>query len=460
MITSHSFPFRRRALVLALMLASGAAQATIINVSGDCSLVAAINNANTDTDTDGAGFGCRAGSGADNLSLTTNGLYTLTDVAQGNEDGLPWISSTITINGHGSTITRSGVYGTPYFRLIHVSAKGDLTLNSLTLTGGYLHPDSGGILNDGNMTLNNSIISGNSAFNTGAILNSGNMTLNNSIISGNSARITGAILNSGTMTLNHSSISGNQGYYNNGAIVNIGNMTLNHTNVSGNRVHFGGRNGAILNSGTMTLNHSTISGNGAHYIGAISNSGSMRLNDSIISGNKDVFATGGIFNSGIMTLSHSTVSRNESYGHYHDDTPYGSDDHFFGGNGGITNSGTMTLSNSTVSGNKGLSSGISNLGAMKLTNITLSGNITLAGNHSTAVAGAIANKGKLMLSHSTLSGNSAIGIKNYLGAEMTLTNSLIANSPVGGDCKNEGLLTLQGNNLIEDGSCRAPYGLR
>ena len=175
MITTNTFPFRRRALVLALMLASGAARAAIINVSGDCTLVAAINNANTDTDTDGAGFGCRAGSGDDNLSLTTNGVYTLTEVAQGDEDGLPWITSTITINGHGATIARTGG---PEFRLLHVTATGDLTLNSLTLIwrcfgrgvllflpypSTHLHicPGGGGILNDGKMMLNNTKLSGN-----------------------------------------------------------------------------------------------------------------------------------------------------------------------------------------------------------------------------------------------------------------------------------------------------------
>ncbi len=40
--------------------------------------------------------------------------------------------------------------------------------------------------------------------------------------------------------------------------------------------------------------------------------------------------------------------------------------------------------------------------------------------------------------------------------EVKLSNSLIANSKRGGDCKNEGLLTLQGVNLIEDGRCDAP----
>ena len=63
------------------------------------------------------------------------------------------------------------------------------------------------------------------------------------------------------------------------------------------------------------------------------------------------------------------------------------------------------------------------------------------------------------MTHSTVTGNSAVeaggGIKNYLGADLTLGNSVIANSKAGGDCSNEGVLTPAGKNLIEDDSCGA-----
>jgi len=523
MITTHSFPFRRRALVLALMLASSAAHAATINVRGDCKLIAAINNANSDTDTDGAGFGCNTGSGADNLSLTTNGLYSLTEVVQGDEDGLPWITSTITINGHGATIARTGGSN---FRLIHVAATGNLTLNSLTLTGGALYSGA-----NRSCLYSPYICPGGG----GGILNYGKAVLNNTSISGNRAYSNDGIANNGDMILNNSRVSGNSGYYSNGGILNTGNMTLNHSTVSNN--DSGWKIGGILNTGNMTLNHSTVSNNdGASEVGGILNTGNMALNQSSVSGNNDMFKAGGIFNTGTMTLSHSIVARNGSS--YFFCSAYSCHDGY--GSGGIenrgkmtlnyssvsdntggyldsdsgmgvSNSGSLTLNKSTISGNQGggirnfsnmilnkttvsgnkkggigssgnltfshstissndgrgfqnnisgtalltnssivgnkanPSTGISNQGSMKLTNITISNNS----------GGAIVNRGKLMLNHGTLSGNAAVSIRNYSGAEITLSNSIIANSELL-DCGNTGILTQKGNNLIEDGSCGAP----
>jgi len=519
MMTTNTFPFRRRALVLALMLVTGAAPAAIIDVSGDCTLVAAINNANSDTDTDGAGFGCDAGSGADHLSLATNGLYTLTEVVQGDEDGLPWITSTITINGHGARIARTGG---PGFRLLHVTDTGDLTLNSLTLSGGalvgeydcsynpYIHicPGPAGILNDGKMTLNNSTLSGNNGASSGAILNSGDMTLNHSSVSGNKAYHNSGILNTGNMTLNHSSVSGNEAVAKNGGISNSGTMQLNDSIISGNKAQYF-TTGGIFNSGTMTLSHSTVSKNESYsyecYLacdiwggdGGITNSGKMILSHSSVSANRGASASG-ISNSGSLVLTNSTVSSNRSEngrgaiansgsmmlissrisnnvgrsfdtvgmcyyindcsasGHIANSSSMtisnsfisgNSSNYLYGGGGIIKNNsnGTVLLTNSTISGNRDAAGSILNLGAMTLTNITLSNN---RGN-------AIANMGKLKLSHSTLSGNTAAGISNHPGAEIILSNSIIANSEVH-DCGNSGILTLEGNNLIEDGSCGAP----
>lgn len=88
--TRRSFPFRRHALAVALTLLTGAVNATTINVSGACTLVNAINNANSDADTDGAGR-CPAGSGADILNLKANATYTLTAInnTTNGENGLP-----------------------------------------------------------------------------------------------------------------------------------------------------------------------------------------------------------------------------------------------------------------------------------------------------------------------------------------------------------------------------------
>ena len=530
-MTTKILPFRRRALVLALAL-TGAANAAVINVDGDCTLTAAINNANSDTDTDGAGVGCHKGNGADTLILTDKAMYPLTEVAE-HQTGLPWISSTITINGNDATINRSVGLNAPYFRLFHVTAAGNLTLNRLNLTGG--RPDringgaisnngvltlnrclvsgnsiagydsnegaGGGIANHKTMTLNNSTVAGNTVDSwqegiAGGILNTGNMVLNNSTVSSNSAAKNGGISNSGKMLLNDSRVSGNRSVYGGGAgISNTGKLTLDHSRISDNISTYTGVGGienrgeailshssvtgnqayyAIVNFGKMTLSGSSVSGNSVHYA-AISNFANMTLSSSLISGNGGQNSgNGSLRNTAQITISHSTISKNtnpESDG------------------GGLWNgeAGTVTLTSSIISGNKAAGgAGISNHGNMTLhgnlisdnqvayqtTQLTggggiyNSGSMTLVNNTLSAnsggqfTGGGIANKGRMTVSHCTVSGNQADinggGIMNDLGAELTLGNSVIADSPLGGDCNNIGTLNLQGPNLIEDSGCGAP----
>ncbi|MCP5099267.1 MAG: hypothetical protein GY943_27250, partial [Chloroflexi bacterium] len=81
-----------------------------INANGLCSLVEAIENAN-DTSSDLLHADCAAGdpAGADIINLPTNGSFTLTAVYGSTHygaNGLPDISSQITIEGNGSTIER------------------------------------------------------------------------------------------------------------------------------------------------------------------------------------------------------------------------------------------------------------------------------------------------------------------------------------------------------------------
>ena len=65
---------------------------------------------------------------------STHTLTTVEDTTYG-DTGLPLVTSTITIVGHGSTIERGA--GAPEFRLLAVSCTGKLTLEKLTLRGGH-----------------------------------------------------------------------------------------------------------------------------------------------------------------------------------------------------------------------------------------------------------------------------------------------------------------------------------
>src|SRR6185436_18160955 len=105
-------------------------------------------------------------------------------------NGLPKITTPITLNGNGSTIARSAAQGTPDMRLFFVSAGGILSLNSVTLANG-LELNGGGILNDGgtinitNSTITNNLTTG---YDGGGIYNnSGTLTISSSTFTGNSA---------------------------------------------------------------------------------------------------------------------------------------------------------------------------------------------------------------------------------------------------------------------------------
>ncbi len=106
--------------------------------------------------------------------------------------GLPVIGTEITIEGHGSTITRSSADA---FRIFVVDSAGNLTLNETTVSGGSLvvvdgRDDGAGIANydGGTLTLTDSTVSGNSANFGGGVTNfGGTATLARSLVSGNTA---------------------------------------------------------------------------------------------------------------------------------------------------------------------------------------------------------------------------------------------------------------------------------
>ena len=105
---------------------------------GQCSLIEAILNANSDSALYATVGECAAGSGDDTINLPSSGLFTLTgsySYQAYSDTGLPPIDSVIIIEGNSSEITRDGA--APDFRIMAVSASGDLTLKSTTLSNGY-----------------------------------------------------------------------------------------------------------------------------------------------------------------------------------------------------------------------------------------------------------------------------------------------------------------------------------
>ena len=149
-------------------------------------------------------------------------------------------------------------------------------------------------------------------------------------------------------------------------------------------------------------------------------------------------AGGGILNKGTLDVTNSTFSDNSA----------GEDST----GGGILNKGTLDVNNSTFSGNSAsrFGGGIANDGG-----IVRVRNSTFSGNSANFSGGAIFNdRGTLKVILSTFSGNSALaggGIYDSVRATTTLKNTIVANSPSGGDCA--GNITDEGYNLFGDPKC-------
>ena len=378
---------------------------------GLCSLREAIANANNHAATYPD---CGAGSGTDTITFAGN--YTITLPL-----GQLLITSAITINGNGAanTIIQANVNpNTVHYRVIEVSSLGNLTLNGLTIRNGscdgscLTEPTAGaGILNKGALTVSHAIFSDNSAsFGGGGIYNLyGNLPLTDVTFSGNSALYGGGIYNYGNPTLASVTFSANSAGYGGGGMYNF--------------------------SGTPTLTNVTFSSNSATKYG------------------------GGMYNSTgtVPTLKNVTFSGNSAVD----------------GGGGIYNdsSSSVTLTNVTFNANTAVSGGgmrNDDINNLTLTNVTFSGNSAISATFLSGTGGGMATiSSNLILTNVTFSGNSATLNPNSPSADgggggmynggnnLTLKNTLIANSPSGGDCVNSiisgsTLNAASSNNLIED----------
>ena len=200
------------------------------------------------------------------------------------------------------------------FRFEDRRGESDLTLNNLTITGGRerVELESGGgvlFLGGGDLTLTNSVVSGNSTSvlrpfddfsRGGGIFSTGDVFLTNSTVSNNSAFNSGGGIDAfGDVFLNNSTVSGNE--------------TLNRFDGVG-----GGGGGGIRASGDVFLTNSTVSGNETFQRydgggGGIRVYGAVSLINSTVTGNRSANEGGGIFvNDGVpsFTLSNSIVAGN------------------------------------------------------------------------------------------------------------------------------------------------------
>jgi hypothetical protein len=192
---------------------------------------------------------------------------------------------------------------------------------------------------------------------------------------------------------------------------------------------------AIGENTTIDVTGQIVTLDGQHSVEVLSvGAATLSLNNLTIANGSGNFSGGGVYSSGgTLVVTNSSFSGNSA---------------FMGG--GIFSSGTLIVTNSMFSGNSaGYGAGIE----VESATLTVT-NSTFSANSASADAGGILNNsGVLTVTSSTFSGNSASvvggGISNFGTA--TLENTVIANSPSGGDCY--GTPTDNGYNVDDDGSC-------
>ncbi len=274
-------------------------------------LIAAINTAN--------------GNGEADTIFLEAGTYTLTaadnDTEESGPNGLPSISSDITIHGAGATTTVIDGDVTDFeegFRILHVAAAGDLKLEGLTVSGGDIEfssaPGAAGIANHGTLTITDCVIARNFAQgDAGGISSEGILKIRGSRIERNTSDhgLGGGIVSlSGTMEITTSTVSRNRAEVG-GGIISAGVASITDSVVADNAEFDPFYSAGIVNNGGMTITNTTIAGNsGLGSGGGILNQGSLRIHDSTITDNDAFVDGGGISNYGTVELQNTVLARN------------------------------------------------------------------------------------------------------------------------------------------------------
>jgi hypothetical protein len=235
------------------------------------------------------------------------------------------ISVKVMGSGASTTIIDGGGAST----VVAVSAT-DVVLSKFTIRNGKANY-GGGIFNSGMLTINDSIISGNTALagfrnacSGGGVLNDGTLSINHTTISGNKAVEGGGLCIHRTATINNSTITGNTAS-DTGANPNGGGifstsatLTINNSTISGNVTAqygdhgYGAEGGGIY--GSATVNNSTISGNSAGGYSGLAGGiyGSVTVSNSTITGNSASYGVGGIIGGYQTTLENTIVAGNSN----------------------------------------------------------------------------------------------------------------------------------------------------
>ena len=284
------------------------------DTDGDCSIREALTAANNNTQVDS----CAAGSfTTDTISFIVSGTITLQSTLQINEDG------PIIIDGNNQIV----IDGNSSVRVFYVEDFANITLQNLTVKGGFAPSGAGGgLLNWYGTVLitNTQFIENEAATSGGGLFNGyGIIIIENSAISNNNARNGGGLWNEGEIVIDNSTFSGNIATSNGGGIYNDyqKNAVITNTTISANSAIAGG---GLYNNGITSISLTTITNNQSQGIegsgGGICNAGGLiTLTESSISDNSSSTTGGGIssstseiFDITILNISNSSFINNSA----------------------------------------------------------------------------------------------------------------------------------------------------
>jgi CSLREA domain-containing protein len=265
--------------------------------SGACTLRAAIQETNKLV-------------GWDTISVPA-GTYKLTilgtDDDQSKSGDLD-ITDNLSIKGSGTKYTV--IDGQASDRIFDIRGTStNVDISGVTIQKGKVKDLGGGVQNFGSLRLDDSLVQFSksdkplsSEGGGGGIWSKGNLSLNRTTVSDNSATDYGGGIDSrGALTLTNAIVSNNTSGFMGGGIVSGGGLgtvvTITNTTISGNTaVYYGGGLGLVSNGGSISLNASTVSGNSSQgFGGGMYVYDNLTINTSTISSNIAKFSGGGIY---------------------------------------------------------------------------------------------------------------------------------------------------------------------
>jgi hypothetical protein len=322
-------------------------------------------------------------------------------------------------NGNNSTLIKVTIKGLTLFNGSEsiggaIASSENLTVANSVITGNRASGNGGGILEElGTLTLRRSTVSGNTSGQIGgglyATSTAAGLVIDQSTIRANRAGLYGGGLftNAALTTITGSKITFNTAQSHAGGLGTNSGMVIDGSTISGNLSRTGNAGGLSQFGGSLTLTNSTVSGNRANLDGGgllVGNTTSATIRGCTIADNTALQQGGGLASSNnAMTVDRSVISGNASTD-----------------GGGIHQvDGTLRLTSSTVSGNRAqLGGGVqidANSGPSIIRGCTIAFNSANKGGGLYGVASLA-----VTIQNSTISGNTA---SQGGGLSLFLTNS-------------------------------------